>query len=375
MKTRIPATLLVTILSTLPLMPRAGATQGEEVHNSTRDPLWDKVWSKISLSTLWYLSYGWGESGGDSFNQARIGRGYVTFKFKPFQWFQPRVTLDTHQDDSGDWKVRLKYMYGKFVLPVETAVITEPNLEFGLVHGPWFDYEEHINYYRIQGTMFIERNGVLNSADAGITVGALLGRRLDEEYQKKVNSKYPGTWGSLAFGLYNGGGYHAEEQNENKTFESRLSVRPLGFVLPNLTLSHFFIWGKGNTAQEPDWRLNAFMASFEHEYFVATAQYATGEGNQKGTRLDASGMALENQGVSGFLEIKLPWIDSRIIGRYDWWEWGDASSARLIAGVAYYFMKHSFFLLDLDRVSYDDPAQPDRPVDWQVKLTLQVHVP
>jgi hypothetical protein len=373
MKTKILITLLAVCVFT-----RAGA---EEQKTSK----WTEAWKMVNVGTMWYLGYGFGEENGGSYNEAFIGRGYVNLKFRPTDWFQPRVTIDAHQDDSGDFNVRLKYMYGKFIVPIETAVITEPNIEFGLVHGPWFDYEEHINWYRMQGTMFIERNKTLNSADLGFTVAALLGEKLDKTYRERVNSKYPGKWGSLAFGIYNGGGYHAEEKNQNKVFESRISIRPLGWVLPNLQISHFFIYGKGNTPKnvyddegrylhpgEPDWLLNAFMLSFEHEFFVATAQVATGEGNQGGDKIDSEWKALDAFGYSGFLEIKAPCLKSSLIGRYDYWEWGGVAETRIIAGYAFHFLKHNFVLLNLDYVMPEDDALPD---DWRISLILQVKYP
>ena len=105
-------------------------------------------------------------------------------------------------------KVRLKYAYAKFHLP-DWGVLTRPEVEVGMAHMPWLDFEEHINLYRMQDTMFMERNGLFNSADLGVTFLALLGGTLPDEYQKKVSKHYPGRWGSVSFGVYNGGGYHA----------------------------------------------------------------------------------------------------------------------------------------------------------------------
>ncbi|RLB59942.1 MAG: hypothetical protein DRI34_00005, partial [Deltaproteobacteria bacterium] len=353
---------LLALLAWLSLVVSPTVRAGEEKkeRNLSASGKWARLWRYIEPSALWYLGYGWGKQDGENFSRGYVGRGYLTLKFKPVEWFVPRITLDAHQDDGGDFNVRLKYLYGKFVLPVETAWITEPAVEFGLVHGPWFDYEEHINNYRAQGTMFIERNRVLNSADLGATVTALLGRKLPADYRQRVSGKYPGRWGSVSFGLYNGGGYHAAEHNQNKVFESRLSLRPLGPWLPNLQLSHFFIYGRGNSPAricdeqgvcrpgEPDWLLNAFMVSFEHEYFVATAQLALGRGNQKGDQVDDRGQALESFGWSGFVEIKLPGILSSVIGRYDHWEWGGEASDRVIAGWAEHFYKHNYLLLNID---------------------------
>jgi hypothetical protein len=360
-------------------MPSRDAPLPAKPAGSARD-----LWSKVSLGALWYLSGGFGKSNGADFSNVRITRGYLTLKWKPVPWFQPRVTLDTSQDATGDWKLRLKYMYAMFVAPVETAWVTEPSVELGLVHGPWFDYEENVNRYRMQGTMFVERNGVLNSADTGVTVAMLLGKKLPKAYQESVSTEYPGEFGSIAFGVYNGGGYHAAENNTNKVFESRVSVRPLGPILPNLQLSYLLIYGKGNTpAQvcddtgancypgEPAWRLNAGMASFEHPYFVATAQVAKGRGNQSGSKIDAAGAALTSEGYSGFAEVRLPWIDSSLVGRYDHWAWSGQATDRVIAGLAYRFLgEGNVVLLDYDR------AMPDGGTDsWEAKLTVQVKVP
>lgn len=350
----------------------AAARAGDEAPAGAEQvPAWMEVWKRIQISTLWYLHYGWGEIEEKRENAFSIGRGYVNIKFKAADWLEPRVTFDTTQDDSGDVKVRLKYLYGMFQMPIETAFITEPNVEFGLVHGPWFDFEEHVNAYRAQGTMFVERNNVLNSADLGLTFATLLGQKLPKAYQEKVSTKYPGTWGSLAFGVYNGGGYHAIEKNQNKSFQSRLTLRPLGSIFPNLQISHLFIIGKGNTAEEPDWMLNGFMASFEHESFVLTGQLAFGKGNQMGDKVDqATKESQDCIGASGFAEIKLPWIKSSLLGRYDWWKWDETDSQRIVGGLAFHFIKGSFLMLDIDRV-----AKSDAPTDWQMKLSLQVAVP
>lgn len=338
----------------------------------------------IQPSTTWYIGYLYRHQGDDSSNQFRITRGYVTLKFKPKAWFEPRITIDTHQDESGDWKVRLKYLYAKFILPWQSRVVTTPSVEVGLVHNPWFDYEEHIDRYRAEGPMFIERSGILNSADVGLTFGVLLGRRLPVAYRKRVSAKYPGEFGSIQFGLYNGAGYHAEELNENKVFMSRESIRPLGPFFPNIQLTHFFVWGRGATPKEvcddqntcipgqPRWILNLFMASMEHQYFTLTAQYGMGKGNQKGSQVDATGAPLSFQGYSLFGEVKLPWIRSSLMGRFDWTNWkGQGKTSRVLAGAAYHFLPHNFLLLSMERASFSDASLA---TDWRVKATLQVHL-
>jgi hypothetical protein len=237
---------------------------------------------------------------------------------------------------------------------------------------PWLDFEEHINNYRMQDTMFMERNGLFNSADIGVTMMGLLGGTLPESYQKTVSKDYPGRYGSFAFGVYNGGGYHASEANTNKVIEGRLTIRPLPDVVPGLQVSYFGINGKGNTAAEPDWTLNSAMLSYEHRRFVVTGTWADGTGNQKGDAVDAAGNALDRDGWSVFAEAKLTpkW---GLIGRYDQFDpnksLDDDDNTRTIAGLVHHLGKGNDIVLDYDKVDY---AKPGKPTDDRIQLTLQV---
>jgi len=342
-----------------------------------------KALKGFKFGLLWYLSYQNGETGdmdnGTGYSQFAIKRGYfrVTKEFCP--WFDAHMTLDVttvkDPEETGDapnnldgsLAIRIKYLYGKFKLP-DFAFFTKPYVEVGAVHMPWLDYEEHINFYRLQDTMFIERNGIFNSADIGITFVTLLGEEMPKEYQEKVSSYYPGRYGSMSFGLYNGGGYHASEKNQNKPFEARLTLRPLPDVIPGLQFSYFGLWGKGNKDTNPDWNVNLGLASFEHEYVVLTGQYYKGKGNQSGSD------EFDKDGYSFFAEIK-PHKKISIIGRYDYFDPNDDANddenSRYIAGVAYHIDKQhkNMVLLDYDTVDYKQSGKSD---DKRIQLTLQV---
>ena len=80
-----------------------------------------------------------------------------------------RITMDAHQDGEEDMEVRLKYAYGKYSLG-DVGGITGLGLEGGIVHMVWLDFEEHINLYRMRDKMFVERSGMFNSADFGVTL-------------------------------------------------------------------------------------------------------------------------------------------------------------------------------------------------------------
>ncbi|MGB9715591.1 MAG: hypothetical protein ACPL1G_04195 [Thermodesulfovibrionales bacterium] len=325
---------------------------------------------------LWYLSYQNGESGnttgGDGFSRFTVKRGYINIEKEFTPWFSARITPDVNQmtDDGsfdGSYTVRLKYLYGKFNFP-DFAFFTKPYIEFGIVHMPWLDYEEHVNFYRCQDTMFLERNGIFNSADVGLMFVSLIGGFMDEDYQKKVNHYYPGRYGSMSLAIMNGGGYHASEKNENKVIEGRLTIRPLPYIIPGLQFSYLGIFGKGNKETDPDWRVNLGFVSYEHEYLVLTGQYYDGKGNQKGADEN------DKDGYSFFAEVK-PHKKFSIIGRYDYFDPNDNlkedENRRYIVGVAYHLYKQhkNMIVLDYDTVDYKQPGKSD---DKRIQLTLQV---
>jgi hypothetical protein len=342
-----------------------------------------KALKGFKFGLLWYLSYQNGETGdlddGTGFSQFTIKRGYFRVTKELLPWFDAHMTFDVttikDPEDVGDpannydgsIAVRIKYAYGKFKLP-DFAFFTKPFIEVGVVHMPWLDYEEHVNFYRCQDTMFMERNGLFNSADLGVTFVSLFGGEMPQEYQNKVNSNYPGRYGSMSVGLYNGAGYHSSEKNQNKPIETRLTVRPLPDIIPGLQFSYFGIWGKGNKDTDPDWTVNNGMVSFEHEYVTLTGQYYTGTGNQAG------GDEFDKDGYSIFAEVK-PLDKFSIIGRYDKFDPNndadDDENTRYIIGAAYHIDKlhKNMILLDYDTVDFEQKGKTD---DKRIQLTLQV---
>lgn len=348
-----------------------------------------KALKGFKFGLLWYLSYQNGdENNGTDFSRGAIKRGYLTVEKEFLPWFSSRLTADVTQvkdeaKDSngkifsnydGSIAMRIKYLYGKFNLP-DIAFLTKPYIEFGVVHMPWLDYEENLNWYRCQDTMFIERNGIFNSADIGINVVSLFGGLMNEEYQTDVNSAYPGRYGSMALAVMNGGGYTASEKNKNKVLEGRFTLRPLPDVIPGLQFSYFGTTGKGNTAAEPNWTTNMVFGSFESEPIVLTGQYYWGKGNQSGADEN------KKKGYSFFTELKLydmfknPLNRFSVIGRFDHFNPDktvkDDENNRYIAGIAYYLDKphKNMILVDYDHVDYKDNSKKD---DKRVQVTLQV---
>ncbi len=328
----------------------------------------------LEVEALAYIDYSNGKTGGvangsSSYNKFSVTRGYLTVKKGILPWLSTRVTLDTHQDAEGDWEMRLKYLYAQFAAP-DMGPFTQMKSEVGLGHIPWLDFEEHINPYRCQGTMAIERAGVLNSADLGISLRGNFAGKLEDAKARTGNSHYDGRYGSWHIGVYNGSGYHTSEKNNNKALEGRVTARPLPDVVPGLQLSYFGIYGQGNSNSNAhgswqDYEVNLGMLSYEHPWLTFTGQYFTTKGNAKGTWVDATGSALDTEGYSLFGKVKLPVLDEKlsVFGRWDYFNQdrdGDigthADYDMYIGGLAYEIFKGNLVLLTYETTDYHRDA-------------------
>lgn len=347
-------TILIIFCCSLPAIAEEKDNAGEKKEDQTGN-------MQTDISGQWFISYLKGTVDGEKVNLFVIKRGYINFKTKLNDTFSGRMTpdisIDQEGDGAGDLELRLKYAYLKWNLP-SFSFIAQPYFELGLVHLPWLNFEENINHYRAQGTMFLPRNGVVSSADFGVTLVGLFGGQVDEDYQKNINKTYPGRYGSFAIGVHNGGGYHAFERNNNKPLQGRLSLRPFPDVLPGFQVSYYGIYGKGNTRDEPDWITNMGFVSIEHRKFVLTGSYYTGVGNAMGSAVDSTGKALDQNGYSFFAEYKIPEYKIGLFGRYDFFtqkKYGnDNERKRHIIGIAYYFHGRSKFILNYDNHKGED---------------------
>lgn len=311
--------------------------------------------SGLKISGQWFLAYQYGELKDNTINHFSLKRGYITFNQKLNHRFSVRftqdITLDEEGEDAGNIELRLKYCYLNMNLE-SWGFIHKPRFELGLVHRPWLDFEEHINLYRVQGTMFLERYKLINSADFGITFVSLLGGEVSKKYQKEVNSHYPGRYGSIVLGIYNGAGYHAIESNQNKTFESRLTLRPFPDVIPGLQISYTNVTGEANTKNHSKFIINNFFLSSESKVHTLTGQYYWGKGDSKGAYADTvTFKSYANQGVSVFGELKTFQSRLCVFSRYDFFSSDQASiyeKQSLVMGLSSYFFKKCKLVTDID---------------------------
>ncbi|MDZ7807582.1 MAG: hypothetical protein U5K71_10750 [Gracilimonas sp.] len=209
---------------------------------------------------------------GDSFhNQFTIKRGYVNFRHRLAEGLNARltqdVTIDREGDGLGDIELRLKYAYVEYDIR-NIGFFNEPVISAGVTRRPWISFEQEVNDYRSQRSMFLDQNNFLPSADYGIVFETGLGEPLNDSGLSSNDSRY----GSFSIGVYNGGGYSSLEENNNKVIEGRLSLRPAAELLPGFQLTGFGAIGKGNSVSNPDFNIYGAAVSYESLRFNAVAQ-------------------------------------------------------------------------------------------------------
>jgi hypothetical protein len=174
----------------------------------------------LKLYADWQASLTSGE------NAFHLTRAYLGLKVTLASWLSGRVTVDVAQASDlgqegnapveggsaevpasrldGSFVARLKYGYLEARLPLSI------HLAAGMIHTPYIYWIEHIEGTRFLRKVLVEHEYHYPSADLGVAVFGHLRDYLD-----------------YAFGLYNGGGYHALETGKYKDLIGRVSIRPL----------------------------------------------------------------------------------------------------------------------------------------------------
>lgn len=302
---------------------------------------------------------------GDSFhNQFTIKRGYVNFRHKLNERVNARitqdVTIDEEGDGLGDIELRLKYAFVEYEIP-EFSIFNEPVISGGVTSRPWISFEQEVNDYRSQKSMFLDQNDFLPSADYGIVFESGLGESLDEPGLTSNDSRY----GSFAIGVYNGGGYSSIEVNNNKVVEGRLSLRPAAEFLPGFQVTGFGAIGKGNSIHSPDFNIYGAGLTYESQRFNAVLQGFQSTDDIRFEDVVSPNHPYDFQGWSVFGEVQ-PIKKYRVFltGRTE--QMAEQNVSRWIVkesvvGIAYVFENRSKIMLDY---SHRESRAVFDPVDF-----------
>ncbi|WP_281951209.1 hypothetical protein [Nitrosophilus kaiyonis] len=311
---------------------------------------------KLKINGVHYLGFthiNYEDDNKADINRFETRRNYLQLKAYWNKKDYARITLDTHQDDTGDWKVRLKYAY----LYLDN-VLPYTGVEFGQVHRPWIDWEEHHGWlYRSIAKTFVEEHEgahLTNSADQGI------------------NFKTKTDYFTSEIGLFNGEGYHGKDKENTKlSFEWRLTAHLLGTGKKHVhttsdTYADISFLGQINPDfknstndksssdyKTDDFKWYAIHAVYNQPMFLLAGMYATSKPSDK--IYDGHGWS-----INGEFRPVNKWS---ILARYDKWtdESGnnDTDRKEWIAGIAYKYNKNvkfiaNTFVIDPDNTQSDD---------------------
>ncbi len=141
----------------------------------------------IRVGVLSYLQYAAETENRDGLNSFDVTRAYLNINAQVASRVRFRFTPDirriTDGSLAGSLTLRVKYAFGQ----LDTLGQTGSWARFGLHQTPWLDFEESINRYRVQGTMFAEREGLIpGSGDFGASYFTPLPARLRRSARRRV---------------------------------------------------------------------------------------------------------------------------------------------------------------------------------------------
>jgi hypothetical protein len=311
----------------------------------------------IRIGVLSYVQYDAELKNRDDFNAFDLTRGYININGQLSKNVRFRLTPDvrrvTDSSLAGTLVLRVKYAF----LEIDNVKAPRSWVRFGAHQTPWLDFEESIDRYRVQGTMFSEREGLIpGSSDFGVGYFTPLGRYVD-----------------VQAGVYNGEGYAQTDTNKYKSAQGRVTLRPLAGrgIANGLRLSGFY--NAGWYAADRPRRLGIVMGSFEHTNLVATLQYlkATDNPNPVAPR------DIDRTGSSGFVELRQGMNGWAGLARVDLLDpdeaLGNNSQRRVIAGGAYWFVwprSRVGLVVTNEQVRYDGAAARPR----ENRVLVQTHI-
>ena len=348
--------ILLAILIAAWALPAAAQTPAAPAPAPAAPQPAEPTYPIVRVGMVSYLQYAAELENRDGLNAFDVTRAYLNINAQVAPNVRFRFTPDirrvTDGSLAGSLTVRVKYGFVQFDNPTPKGWI-----RFGLHQSPWLDFEEGIDRYRVQGTMFSEREGLIpGSADFGASYFTPL----------------PGGYGELHAGVYNGEGFTQTDANKYKSMQARLTVRPL----PNrgawngLRISGFY--NAGWYAADRPRRLGIVMGTFEHTHVVATVQHLAATENPTPTTVQD----IDRTGSSAFLEVRQGvkgWAGIVRVDAYDPDQAiGANSQRRVIGGGAYWFVWPSAkvgLVVTNEQVHYDLPARPS-----ENRLLVQTHV-
>lgn len=333
---------------------------------------------RLSVSGTAYLRYGYelADAAGD-FNEFNLNRIYLRFDTRLWDKGSVRYTLEGGDLREEGARQPFAVLSKHFYLEVRDVLHKNSFLRFGLADLPWVAYEEGLWGYRVQGTVFTDRQGYLSSTDLGVAAGG----------------SFTKSYGSWQVHLVNGETWTGREKGKHKDVHGRLSLYPLAgaagvgrylLVAGAATVGAYELVTTG-----PDDRRRfialAGVAQPDKVTLLGQVVWTRDPADALAGRYPSlarrTGLLSAGRGVSVFGRLGLSALSAdsaankwEVIGRYDWLDPDHriANNAldRWIAGVVYKPNRWVSTLLDYERVRYDAGAA----LENESRILLQAEV-
>jgi hypothetical protein len=284
------------------------------------------------------------DAGGDRVDLStfNITRAYINVTGNLNRRLQYRITPDIARETgsgsslSGSYTFRLKYAFGQLNLDEWTTPGSW--VRFGMQQMPYNDLIESFYRYRFQGPLFGDREGYIGSSDFGIS-----GRWV-----------FPGDYGDVHAGIYNGEGFQRAEVNDQKSVQARVGFRPL----PRAPFWKGLTFGAYLNGDN-------YVADEERRRFAPYAVLATRWVTVGAEGLRTRDRQVDGEGFSLWATPKLT-ENLELLARHDSLKPDtnvDARKSRDILGVAYWIPNlqrvSSAVMIDGERVEYDHMNRSD----------------
>lgn len=280
---------------------------------------------QVSVTGVVFTQYGYTDVPVAEKSTFDVNRAYVNVLGRFSNGITTRVTTDINPTAAGSQFIRLKYAYAAW-----TPTGSSLTYKLGMIHTPYIDFEETLWDYRMQGTIAVDRNGAMTSADIGFGVD---GRWNNDQ----VNAQ---------FAIVNGEGYSGGIDDFRKDVEARVSYR----IQPTndnsrvggMRLTGYVGIGKATGGADR----NRYLGMFSYK----TQQYTLA-----GEYVSVKDAAVTGSIISAFGVYHLsPPSKVAVIARVDIADpdnnTANDGNTRIIAGASYQLSPNVRLLADLDRV-------------------------
>ncbi|HTK55408.1 MAG TPA: hypothetical protein VL295_01175 [Gemmatimonadales bacterium] len=299
---------------------------------------------QLAVSGTAYAQWNYNLSGGRHLNAFDVTRTYINFNGKFANGVSTRITPDIYRNADGSLGYRLKYGYVSY----------QPNAgnvtyKFGLIQTPFVSRDEDLWDYRMQGSIAVDRNGVMSSADFGLSADA-----------KLANGRF-----DLNAGIYNGEGYKVGEVDQRKDFMVRGSYL-LSATNDNSSMGGFRVTGYAGIGKA--------AAGVARERYLGQLSYRTTQYTLAGEYVNVNNGGVKGSIISAFgvYHMNSQWA---LIGRVDQvdpnTDADNDANTRIIAGASYQLSPNLRLLGDVDLLSHE-AGDPDVAVDPRNQALFQL---